>query len=139
MKQAVDILQVATNGQGFVDITASLVDWTRRQEIARGLLTVMMRHTSASLVIQENADPDVRVDLEAFFKRLVPVDKRAYLHSCEGPDDMPSHIRAALTQTHLGIPIMDGRLALGTWQAVYLYEHRDLPHQRTLALHLIGE
>lgn len=139
MKQNTEIIEVATSGKGFVDITGRLVEWTSRQAVSTGLLTVLVRHTSASLVVQENADPDVRQDLETFFARLVPEDGQSYRHGSEGPDDMPSHIRAALTQTQLGIPIIDGRLALGTWQGVYLYEHRSRPHRRTLALHLLGE
>jgi secondary thiamine-phosphate synthase enzyme len=102
-------------------------------------LTVFVRHTSASLLIQENADPDVQRDLESFFHRLVPEDNDLYRHTAEGPDDMPAHIKGALTQTQLSIPVSDGRLALGTWQGIYLFEHRRAPHRRELALHLIGE
>ena len=104
-----------------------------------GLLTVFVQHTSASLTIQENADPDVVPDLNTFFNRLVPEDNRLYRHTCEGPDDMPAHIRAALTLTQLSIPVERGRMALGTWQGVYLFEHRAAPHRRTVLLHLIGE
>ena len=104
-----------------------------------GLLVVFLRHTSASLLIQENADPDVLRDLDTFFDRLVPQSGDTYRHSTEGPDDMPAHIRAALTQTQLSIPIVDGRLGLGTWQGLYVYEHRDAPHTRQLLLHLTGE
>ena len=104
-----------------------------------GLLTVFIQHTSASLTIQENADPDVVHDLETFFERLVPDDRRLYRHTIEGSDDMPAHIRAALTQTHLSIPLYDGRLTLGTWQGIYVCEHRTVPHRRTVVLHLMGE
>ena len=104
-----------------------------------GVLTVFVQHTSASLVIQENADPDVVRDLNDFFARLAPEDQRLYRHTVEGPDDMPAHIRAALTQTHLAIPVQEGRLALGTWQGIYLFEHRAANHRRNVVLHLIGE
>jgi secondary thiamine-phosphate synthase enzyme len=108
------------------------------QPIATGLLTIWCRHTSASLLVQENADPDVHADLEAFFHRLVP-ERAGYRHEDEGPDDMPAHIKAALTPTQLVIPVGDGRLVLGTWQGIYLFEHRAAPHQREIVLHLIGE
>jgi secondary thiamine-phosphate synthase enzyme len=104
-----------------------------------GLLTIFCRHTSASLLIQENAAPAARRDLEAYFARIAPEDGTRYEHSDEGPDDMPAHLRAALTQVQLSIPLMSGRLALGTWQGIYLFEHRRAPHRRTLALHLIGD
>ena len=107
--------------------------------MGQGLLTLFCRHTSASLLIQENAAPAARSDLEAFFARIAPEDPSAYDHDEEGPDDMPAHLRSALTQTQLSIPLIDGRLALGTWQGIYLFEHRRKPHRRTLALHLIGE
>jgi secondary thiamine-phosphate synthase enzyme len=113
--------------------------WLARQEIATGLLTLFCRHTSASLLIQENADPDVQTDLEAFFAALAPEDADRYVHKIEGPDDMPAHIRTALTQTHLAIPVEDGRMALGTWQGIYLFEHRKAPHRREIVAHLIGE
>ena len=112
--------------------------WVAAQGIATGLLTVFIRHTSASLLIQENTDPDVRRDLDAFFVRLVP-EGAVYAHDDEGPDDMPAHIRAALGQTSIGIPVQGGRMALGTWQGLYVYEHRAAPHRRELALHLIGQ
>lgn len=107
--------------------------------VREGLLTVFVRHTSASLLIQENADPDVVADLNTFFTRLVTEDNRLYRHTVEGPDDMPAHIRAALTATQLAVPVADGRLTLGTWQGIYLFEHRASPHRRSVALHLIGE
>jgi secondary thiamine-phosphate synthase enzyme len=113
--------------------------WVTSQRIATGLLTLHIRHTSASLVIQENADQDVVRDLETFFSRLVPEDAKWYTHTTEGPDDMPAHIRAALTQSQLSIPVMQGRMALGTWQGLYVFEHRRHPHWRTIAAHLIGE
>ncbi|MDH5749894.1 MAG: secondary thiamine-phosphate synthase enzyme YjbQ [Rhodospirillales bacterium] len=139
MKQAQHTVQVATQGQGLYEITAQVAGWVVGQNISSGLLTVFCRHTSASLVLQENADPDVAHDLEIFFKRLVAEDPSLYRHTQEGPDDMPAHIRAALTNVHLSIPVMDGTLALGTWQGIYLFEHRRNPHQRRLALHLTGE
>lgn len=138
MRQTFGTLQVATAGQGFVDVTGELSAWINRQEIADGLLTVWCRHTSASLLVQENADPDVRADLQAFLRRLAP-ESAHYRHADEGPDDMPAHIRAAITQTQLSVPVQGGRLALGTWQAIYLAEHRRAPHRRELALHLLGE
>lgn len=139
MKQAQTTLTVRTRGQGFYDATGEVAAWVRGQGIASGLLTVFCRHTSASLVIQENADPDVLKDLAAFFTRLVKEDPALYRHTTEGPDDMPAHIRSALTQTQLSIPVAGGRLALGTWQAIYLFEHRTQAHARELVLHLVGE
>jgi secondary thiamine-phosphate synthase enzyme len=112
--------------------------WLAGQAIADGLLTLFCRHTSASLTVQENADPDVRADLEAFFERLAP-ESGDYIHTMEGPDDMPAHIRAALTQASLSIPVSAGRMVLGTWQGIYLFEHRRRPHRRDVVLHLIGE
>ena len=131
-------LTVGTNGQGLVDITEPVCRWVATQPIAVGLLTIWCRHTSASLLVQENADPDVRADLEAFFNRLVP-EKAGYRHEDEGPDDMPAHIKAALTQTQLAVPVDGGRPVLGTWQGIYLFEHRAAPHRREIVLHLIGE
>jgi secondary thiamine-phosphate synthase enzyme len=132
-------LIVRTPGQGLHDATREIASWVAGQGIARGLLTIFIRHTSASLVIQENAAPDARHDLEAFMKRLVPEEASLYTHVDEGTDDMPSHIRSALTQTHLAIPVDQGRLLLGTWQGIYVFEHRRRPHQRELVLHLAGE
>jgi secondary thiamine-phosphate synthase enzyme len=132
-------MPVETTGQGFYDVTPALAAWLAAQTVGQGLLNLFLQHTSASLVIQENADPDVLRDLAAFFRRLVPEDARLYRHDAEGPDDMPAHIRSVLTQTQLGIPVIDGRLALGTWQGVYLFEHRHAPHRRTLLLTLIGD
>ena len=139
MHQAIHALTVDTHGQGLVEITAQVRRWVGAQGIATGLLTLFCRHTSASLLIQENADPDVRTDIEAFFARIAPEDRELYIHDAEGPDDMPGHLRAALTQVQLSIPVTDGRPALGTWQGIYLFEHRKAPHQREVALHLIGE
>ena len=139
MKQALHRIAVETRGRGLVAVTGAVLGWVAGQGIATGLLTVYCRHTSASLLIQENADPDVRADLEAFFTRLVPDGAREYRHDAEGPDDMAAHIRAALTQTQLSIPVDGGRPVLGTWQGIYLFEHRTQPHRRELVLHLIGE
>jgi len=139
VRQATHRFSVRTRGAGLYDVTAELTPWVERQALATGLLTVFIRHTSASLVIQENADPDVLRDLDAFLRRVVPEDRTLYRHTAEGPDDMPAHIRAALTATQLTIPVVDGTLALGTWQAVYVFEHRRAPHVRELVLHLVGE
>lgn len=139
MRQAVTTLSIQTRGQGLVEVTEPIARWLGGQGIATGLLTVFCRHTSASLVIQENADPDVRTDLERFFQRLVAEDPSLYDHTLEGPDDMPAHIRSALTTVQLSIPVLEGRMALGTWQGVYLFEHRRRPHGRQLVLHALGE
>ena len=139
MRQAAHAITVPTRGKGLVDVTRPVVDWVSGQGIGTGLLTIWCRHTSASLVVQENADPDVRTDLQAFLDRIAPEAPGRYVHDAEGPDDMPAHIRAVLTQTGLSIPVMDGRPALGTWQGIYLWEHRTRPHRRELALHLLGE
>ncbi len=139
MRQATHQLRVPTRGQGLYEITGEIEGWVAKQGIATGLLTALIRHTSASLVIQENADPDVVRDLNNFFRRLVPEGDPAYRHTAEGDDDMPAHIRAALTLTQISIPVSGSRPALGTWQGVYVFEHRSHPHTRTVALHLIGE
>jgi secondary thiamine-phosphate synthase enzyme len=139
MKQATHRLTVATAGPGLYDVTEKLRTWLGGQGIATGLLTVFIQHTSASLTVQENADPDVLRDLDDFFRRLVPQDSQRYRHITEGPDDMPGHIRAALTLTQIAIPVEAGELALGTWQAVYVYEHRAGRFQRHLVLHLLGD
>ena len=130
-------ITVLTRGKGFYDFTREIQAWLRDKPTQTGLLTVFCQHTSASLVIQENADPDVTSDLSDFFERLVPEDARFYRHTAEGPDDMTSHIRSALTQTQLSIPIHQGKLALGTWQGVYLFEHRNQVHNRHVILHLL--
>lgn len=138
MQQATHRLEVRTRGQGLYDITRQIASWVNEQQFSTGLLTVFIQHTSASLTIQENADPDVIHDLNRHFIRLVPEDNRLYRHTIEGPDDMPAHIRAALTDVSLSIPLMDGKLALGTWQGVYVFEHRTHPHTRMVVLHLLG-
>lgn len=140
MEQRQHLIEVATRGRGLVEVTGEVRRWLAAQGIATGLLTVWCRHTSASLLVQENASPDVRADLEDFFRRLVPDGGSGrYRHGDEGPDDMPAHIRAALTQTQLTVPVQGGEPVLGTWQGIYLYEHRTRPHRRELVLHLIGD
>ncbi len=139
MKQFVTQVRIQTRGKGLYPITGDIARWVACQKLSTGLLTVFVQHTSASLVVQENADPDVVRDLDDFFERLAPEDGPRYRHTIEGPDDMPAHIRAALTNTQLSVPLIAGHLALGTWQGIYLFEHRGVPHTRTVALHLIGE
>jgi len=140
MHQRLHRLTVTTAGRGLTDLTDEIAAWTEAQEFDTGLLTIWCRHTSASLLVQENASPDVQVDLERFLAQLVPDGGRdRYRHADEGPDDMPAHIRSVLTQTQLSVPLANGRLVLGTWQAIYLYEHRLAAHRRELVLHLIGE
>jgi secondary thiamine-phosphate synthase enzyme len=139
MRQTFDAIRIACRGPGLYAFTREAEDFVRRAGIADGLLTCFIRHTSASLVIQENADPDVLRDLDDFMRRLVPPGTDLYRHSAEGPDDMPSHIRSALTATSLSIPVRSGSLALGTWQGLYVFEHRDRPHQREVLMHLVGE
>ena len=139
MKQAQGTLTIEAPGQGLMEITAEVAGWVGRQGVSSGQLCVYIRHTSASLVIQENADPSVMRDLEAFFKAMVPEGRGLYSHSTEGPDDMPAHIRSALTQTSLTIPVTEGQMVLGTWQGIFLFEHRTRPHRRQLVLHLTGE
>ncbi len=138
MSQAFHTVTVATRGAGLYEFTDQAIDFVRGAGLEDGLLTCFIRHTSASLVIQENADPDVQKDLQNFFAWLATSGPR-FRHTAEGPDDMPSHIRSALTQTSLGIPLHGGRLALGTWQGLYVFEHRDAPHRREVTLHLIGD
>ena len=139
MRQANRLLTVATPGRGLVEITAEAAAFVNASGITNGLLTAFCRHTSASLLIQENADPEVQRDLERFFARLVPDGDRLFEHRSEGVDDMPAHVRSALTATQLSVPLLDGRLALGTWQGIYLYEHRLRGHRREVVLHLIGD
>lgn len=139
MRQASQILTLVTRGRGFTEFTAEVRRLVVESGIRQGLATVFCRHTSASLVIQENADPDVRADLERFFARLVRDGDPLFEHTLEGVDDMPAHVRAALTQTQLSIPVLDGRLALGTWQGLYLWEHRSAGHRREVVLHILGE
>jgi secondary thiamine-phosphate synthase enzyme len=138
MRQAFLTIRVSTNGPGLYDITDKVMAFVQTEKIADGLLTCYIRHTSASLLIQENADPDVLKDLKDFFSQLAKKGMD-YRHIAEGPDDMPSHIRAALTQTSIGIPVKSGKPALGTWQGLYVFEHRDAPHQREMLLHFIGD
>ena len=137
MKQAIHTLHVPTNGQALIDITRPIRAWVGQQGIDTGLLTVWCRHTSASLIVQENADPDVRADLLDFFRRLVP-EESGYRHDTEGSDDMPAHIKAALTQTSLSIPVQHAAPTLGTWQAIYLFEHRSEQQNRAVTLHFFG-
>ena len=139
MRQATATIELPPGGQGLREITGEIDLWVAGQDMSHGLLTIFCKHTSASLLIQENAAPAARRDLEAYFARIAPEDVSLYEHGDEGPDDMPAHLRAALTQVQLSIPLIAGRLALGTWQGIYLFEHRRAPHRRTLALHLIGE
>ncbi|MEX2449272.1 MAG: secondary thiamine-phosphate synthase enzyme YjbQ [Rhodospirillales bacterium] len=139
MKQAQSTLSITAPRRGFHEITAEIAGWTAGQGIATGLLTVFCRHTSASLTIQENADPDVLRDLESFLDRLAPEEPARYRHTAEGPDDMPAHIKGVLTDTALTIPVAEARPLLGTWQGIYLIEHRDRPSARRIVLHLMGE
>jgi secondary thiamine-phosphate synthase enzyme len=139
MRQASHRIEVATRGKGLYEITAAVEAWVRASGIREGLLTLFVRHTSASLAIQENASPEVLDDLERFFTRLVPEDNRLYEHTIEGPDDMPAHIRTAVTPVSISIPVSGGRPELGTWQGIFLFEHRSIPHRRSVALHLSGE
>lgn len=137
MRQVLDQLSIETSGQGLQEITAPVTWWLDRQGFENGLLTLFCRHTSASLLIQENAAPAVQRDLLRYFARIAP-ESASYEHDDEGPDDMPAHLRTALTSVHLSIPLMRGTLALGTWQGIYLFEHRRRAHTRSVALHLVG-
>jgi secondary thiamine-phosphate synthase enzyme len=139
MMQATQILMVETRGPGLYAFTDPVCRWVAHSGVKTGLLTLLIQHTSASLVIQENADPDVQGDLQRFFERLVPEGDPLYRHTLEGPDDMPAHVRSALTQSQLSIPVIDGRPALGTWQGLYVFEHRRAPQTRKVAMHLLGE
>ncbi len=139
LRQSSTSLFFETRGRGLHDIGRPVADWVAASGIGDGLLTLFIRHTSASLLVQENADPDVRGDLDSFFARLVPDGDALFRHRDEGPDDMPAHVRAALTAVQLSVPVSGRRLTLGTWQGLYLWEHRLRPHRRELALHLIGE
>jgi secondary thiamine-phosphate synthase enzyme len=130
---------VPTRGKGLYPCTRAVEEWLSKQKLSNGLLTVFIQHTSCSLVIQENADPDVTLDLSDFFERLVPEDTEGFRHTAEGPDDMTSHIRSTLTHTSVSVPVISGRLALGTWQGLYAFEHRAYPHQRRIVLQVIGE
>ena len=139
MRQSQHRLEIATPGRGLFEITKDVAHWVAVQRITTGLLTVFCRHTSASLLIQENADPNVRTDLQRFFETIAPEAPGRYVHDDEGPDDMPAHLRTALTQVQLSIPVVEGALALGTWQGIYVFEHRRAPHRREVVLHLLGE
>lgn len=139
MRQAHHEFRIPTRGPGLYEFTAGVEAWVRSSGIRDGLLTLFCRHTSASLIIQGNADPDVQTDLLRYFAKLAPEDARAYVHTIEGPDDMPAHLRAALTQTQLSVPVRHGATVLGTWQGIYLFEHRRAAHTRSVAAHLIGE
>jgi secondary thiamine-phosphate synthase enzyme len=138
LRQATKVLRIATKRRGLLEITTEIRGWVGQQGMPTGVLTVFCRHTSASLLIQENAAAEVRSDLEAFFEQLAPEDPARYAHDDEGPDDMPAHLRTALTQVQISIPVVEGRLALGTWQGIYLFEHRRRAHEREIVLHLIG-
>jgi secondary thiamine-phosphate synthase enzyme len=139
MRQWSHRLNLHTKRRGLTEFTGEAAKWLAECGAETGLLTLFCRHTSASLLIQENADPNVRRDLEAYFEAIAPEEPGRYAHDDEGPDDMPSHLRTALTQTSLSIPVIAGRMALGTWQGIYLFEHRRIPHTREIALHLIGD
>jgi secondary thiamine-phosphate synthase enzyme len=137
MRQSFHTLSVATRGKGLYPVADEVSAWLKREGFNDGLLSLFCRHTSASLLINENADPDVRTDLESYFERIAP-EHGPYVHDAEGPDDMPAHIRTALTQTHLSVPVQKGAPLLGTWQGIYLFEHRSAPHRREVVLHFIG-
>ena len=139
MKQKTHQINVSTNGRKLYDITPEVLAWANASGMHTGLITLYIQHTSASLLINENYDHDVLVDMEAFFNRLIPDGDPLLIHTIEGPDDMPAHIRTALTQTHLSIPLVDGKVALGQWQGIFLYEHRHVPSRRRVLLHLMGE
>ena len=139
LRQHSTTLEIETGGRGLVEVTREVARWVHGCRIESGLLTLFVRHTSASLLVQENADPQVRADLERFFARLVPDGDPLFRHTDEGPDDMPAHVRSALTAVQLSVPLQGGRLALGTWQGIYLWEHRRRPHRREILLHLIGD
>ncbi len=136
---AYTFLTVTTKGKGLYPFTQQVADWLRKQTVRQGALLLFAQHTSCSLVIQENADPDVTLDLRDFFERLVPEDGKHYRHTLEGPDDMTSHIRSALTNSSLTIPVIDGEMALGTWQGLYLFEHRAIAHRRRVVAQIMGE
>jgi secondary thiamine-phosphate synthase enzyme len=139
VRQSIHELVVPTRGRGFTEITGEVHAVVRATGCESGIMTLLLQHTSASLLIQENADPEVRRDLERFFARLVADGDPLFRHTCEGPDDMPAHVRAALTTVNLSVPFQQGRLTLGTWQGIYVWEHRHAPHRRRLVLHVLGE
>ena len=138
LRQTTRRITIATRGKGLTEFTTAVADAVADERFVTGLVTLFCRHTSASLLIQENADPDVRVDLAAYFERIAP-EGGEYVHDSEGPDDMPAHLRTALTAVQLAVPVLDGRLALGTWQGIFLFEHRRAPHRREVILHILGE
>ncbi len=139
LRQAFHELMIRTRGRGLYEFTEEIAAWISKNGFKSGLVTLLLRHTSASLLIQENADPDVRRDLDKFFDRLVPDGDPIFAHTAEGEDDMPAHVRTALTTVNLSIPVIGGEPALGTWQGIYLWEHRRSPHSRTVAAHFVGE
>jgi len=139
MRQASGTLRIATHGQGLVEFTDDVLEWVAETGVSEGLLTLFCRHTSASLLIQENAAREVRADIQDYFAAIAPEDPDRYRHDDEGPDDMPAHLRTALTAVQLSIPVLGGRPVLGTWQGIYLFEHRRAPHRREVAVHVIGE
>jgi secondary thiamine-phosphate synthase enzyme len=139
MQQASHKISVKTNGRRLYDITTQVLAWAKNSGLKTGLLTLYVQHTSASILINENYDSDVLVDMESFFARLVPDGDQLFIHTSEGPDDMPAHVRSALTQTSISIPFVEGKVALGTWQGIFLYEHRLAPHSRNVLLHLIAD
>ncbi len=139
LRQSVSEILIATRGRGFYEFTDEVAERVRATTLQTGLVTLLLRHTSASLLIQENADPEVRRDLERFFARLVPDGDGLFQHTCEGEDDMPAHVRTALTAVNLNVPFARGQLQLGTWQGIYLWEHRLAPHRRSVAVHILGE
>jgi secondary thiamine-phosphate synthase enzyme len=138
-RQSTTTLDIDTPGRSLVEITRPVSEWVQAQRVQTALLTLFIRHTSASLLIQENADPDVQADLNRFLARLVPDGDPLFRHRDEGPDDMPAHVRAALTAVQLSVPVVNGRMALGAWQGIYVWEHRLRPHRRHVVLHLLGE
>ena len=139
MKQVQYQFSIVTKGRGIYNISSQIENWIHSQSIRSGLITLFIPHTSASLLIQENADPDVLKDLNSFFNRLIPDGDPLYYHQAEGPDDMPAHIRSALTQTQISIPVEENKMTLGIWQGIYLFEHRTSPHTRKVLIHLLGE
>ena len=139
LRQAFHEITISTRGRALYEFTDDVAAWIEEHDFKNGLVTLHLRHTSASLLIQENADPDVRRDLESFFTRLVRDGDPMFVHTAEGDDDMPAHVRTILTQTSIGIPIASGKLSLGTWQGLYLWEHRTSPHRRTVTVTVIGE
>jgi secondary thiamine-phosphate synthase enzyme len=139
MRQLLETLEIQTNGQRLIEITNKISDFVHQSKINTGIINLSILHTSASLLVQENADPDVLKDLLSYFDKLVPMNPQLYVHGAEGKDDMPAHIKTALTQTHLTVSIQDASLALGTWQGIYLFEHRLQSHHRKVLMHIMGE